>query len=879
MSGEAEPRRSVRATKGQHTKAFDELEAPAPKRRQTKKNKKAQVQEKEQSQDPEEVIRCVCGATEQDEDSGEAWISCETCFVWQHNVCVGVSSYEDEIPENYWCEECKPENHKELLDAIARGEKLWEARRKAHEEETERKRKRGGRKKGKRGSDTREDTEKEAAAQAKASPTPDAAAARDKKDVAAVSKQGKRKAREDSQDADGKTTKMRRVSEDEAVPVASVKYTPPEDLTPSIQELPGTRVGPAKALKKSLVHVITGLAKSGDIKLPEDENADALADQYALQIERAVFDTHPLSKGQKEYSQQIKSLSFNLKNNPELFQGLWDQKYSPMTLAVMTSEQLASSEQQRQTAEMKARAEKQSILYTSETGPRVRRTHKGEEIVEDEGMISSDVPMPSAGGPRAGGDEKQSQAEQQQNQHVKRESIGGAGELGDEAGLGQRSPSQSNFDIGKVFSAVKSPTAAHRRRPSAPVLNTQGPGFDPDVDRMLEDDNESPPYSPTEDASDPDVIWHGSLAMSSIADFQATAKHIGGANFASFGPWSKLIPRQMTVAGRIPQQSAIEYLCSLRYSNLTDIIVVNITPTSSDSQQEFNNLINYFVSKNRYGVVGNKVAGNVRDTYLVPVPAGEDGHPEFMLNLVDNYIPKTRTEPLLLAVFVYRNEPDQLKQMLHNEAANISANASQPPPPTPTPAGYNQRSNSTSGPAFSPATPQIASSPFPPAVAAAAAAPPNGHGQSATPVPIPPLPHLNRPAPSPHAAAGSSSSSQTTPVPPAHHQAPDDQRKQGQQDAGVITAREVLGPLISVPTVQFILPQAYQMSRREWEVVKAIIERDPRARDDLKYLADLLEKEGARNSGTDNGQGGVAATPLPQVVAGVVGGVPPVRRT
>ncbi|RFU81025.1 hypothetical protein TARUN_1118 [Trichoderma arundinaceum] len=887
-AGEAEPRRSVRATKGQHTKAFDELEPPVPKRRQTKKNKKAQVQEKEQSQDPEEVIRCVCGATEQDEDSGEAWISCETCFVWQHNVCVGVSSYEDEIPDHYWCEECKPENHKELLDSIARGEKLWEVRRKAHEEEAERKKKRGGRKRGKRSSDPREELEKDAA-QAKASPTPDAVT-RDKKDVTAVAKQGKRKAREDSQDGDGKTTKMRRVSEDEAVPVAapSVNYAPPEDLTASIQELPGTRIGPAKALKKSLVHVITSLSKSSHIELPEDETAESLADKYALQIERAVFDTHPLSKGQKEYSQQIKSLSFNLKNNPELFQGLWGQEHSPMTLAVMTSEQLASAELQRQTAEMKARAEKQSILYTSETGPRVRRTHKGEEIVEDDSMISSEAPMPSAGGPRPGGDEKQ---EQPQQQHVKRESIGG-GDLGSEAGLGQRSPSQSNFDIGKVFSAVKSPTAAHYRRPSAPVLNTHGPGFDPDVDRMLQDENESPPYSPTEDTADPDVIWRGSLAMSSIADFQATAKHIGGANFASFGPWTKLIPRQMTVAGRIPQQSAIEYLCSLRYSNLTDIIVVNITPTSPESKKEFSNLINYFLGKNRYGVVGNKVAGNVRDTYLVPVPAGEDGHPEFMLNLVDNYIPKSRTEPLLLAVFVYRNEPDQLKQILHNEAAGSSATtsaslslaASQQTAPSPTPAGYNQRSNSTSGPAFSPATPQTTASPFPPS------APPNGHGQSATPVPIPPLPHLNRPAPSPHATAPSSSSSQATP--PGHSQGPDDQRKQAQQDAGVIIAREVLGQLISVPTVQFILPQAYQMSRREWEVIKNIIERDLRARDDLKYLADLLEKEGTGGgngggNGNENGQGAASATPLPQVVAGVVGGggggggggPPPVRKT
>ncbi|PHH67538.1 hypothetical protein CDD83_6532 [Cordyceps sp. RAO-2017] len=182
-----------------------------------------------------------------------------------------------------------------------------------------------------------------------------------------------------------------------------------------------------------------------------------------------------------------------------------------------------------------------------------------------------------------------------------------------------------------------------------PALNTNGPGFDPDVDRMLEDDNESPPYSPTEEAQDPDVVWRGSLAMSSIADFPANAKHVGGANFASFGPWSRLIPKRMTVAGRIPQQSAIEYLCSLRYSNLTDIVVVSITPASAGSRPEFSKLVDYFISKNRYGVVGNKVAGNVRDTYLVPVPAGEDGHPEFMLNLVDNYIPKSRAEPMLLA--------------------------------------------------------------------------------------------------------------------------------------------------------------------------------------------------------------------------------------
>ncbi|KFA74340.1 hypothetical protein S40288_03714 [Stachybotrys chartarum IBT 40288] len=839
-AGEAEPRRSVRATKGQHTKSFDDLEpAAAPKRRQTKKTKKAQEQQqKEASQDAEEVIRCVCGATEQDEDSGEAWISCETCFAWQHNVCVGVSSYEDEIPENYWCEQCRPEDHKELLEGIAKGEKPWEARRKAFEEETEKKKKKGGRKaKGKRTSDVKEEADKDGAAKAKASPTPEAP----KKDQP---KQGKRKAGEDSHDTDGKATKIRRVSDSESLP-AVTSYIPPADLNTAISELPAMRAGPAKALKKSLVHVITATNKEGEFEIDADSSVEATAEKYALQIERAVFDTHPATKGQKEYAQQIKSLAFNLKNNPELLQSLARSTLTPPVLAVMTSEQLASSEMQRQTAEMRAKAEKQSILYTQETGPRVRRTHKGEEVVEDESAVNAttDVPLPlPGGGPRR---------DSQQAQHVKHESVDSPTNAlhQGEGGLAQRSPSNPNFDITKVFSSVKSSPHAppFLRRPSAPVA-PGGPGVDADVDRMLEDEdgNESPPYSPTEDSPDPDVVWRGTLAMSSIADFPATAKHMGGANFGTFASWTNLIPKRMSVAGRISQQSAIEYLCGLRYSNLTDVVVVSLSPSSPDFRPEFNALIDYFVSKKRYGVIGDKVAGNVRDTYLVPVPAGEDGHPEFMLNLVDNFIPKTRTEPLLLAVFVYRHDPEQLKHLREQQTPIAATPTSVTPVPIPVPpgsnppplnttAGFAQRNNSISGgPAFSPATPQPTSF-LPPSI-------------STTPVPIPQPPHTNRPPPLaavPPAATVPPAAAAAAPLTPP---ALTDEQRQQAQVAGSAVANEILGPFKNVPTVQFLMPQAWQMTRREWEKLRGIYESDERARGDLQHLGSLLEKQGGDES-------------------------------
>ena len=154
MSAEAEPRRSVRSTKGQNTKNLD-LDQPAEPKRRGRKKKQEEPEEPE-----EEIIRCVCGATEQTGDSGEPWIACDKCTAWQHNVCVGKSIYDEDLTSEYFCEVCKPEDHKELLDGIARGEKPWEARRKVYEEES-RKKKKGGPKrgaKGKRQSDVKEQT-------------------------------------------------------------------------------------------------------------------------------------------------------------------------------------------------------------------------------------------------------------------------------------------------------------------------------------------------------------------------------------------------------------------------------------------------------------------------------------------------------------------------------------------------------------------------------------------------------------------------------------------------------------------------------------------------------------------------------------------------
>ena len=99
----------------------------------------------EDEEESSEVIRCVCGHNKDDVE-GMDFIECEKCNVWQHNVCVGILG-QDEVPDQYFCEQCAPENHQELLAAIEKGEPIWEER---AEEAKRRKNEKKGSKKNKR---------------------------------------------------------------------------------------------------------------------------------------------------------------------------------------------------------------------------------------------------------------------------------------------------------------------------------------------------------------------------------------------------------------------------------------------------------------------------------------------------------------------------------------------------------------------------------------------------------------------------------------------------------------------------------------------------------------------------------------------------------
>ena len=537
------------------------------------------------------------------------------------------------------------------------------------------------------------------------------------------------------------------------------------------------------------------------------------------QLENAVFTTHADSTA---YIKQIRTLAANLKQNQDLCNGLLTKRLSPEALAIMTSDDMMTKRLALKTAEMKALADKQAVMVTDD-GPRVRRTHKGEEMVEgDSFSVHNDSMMSTArrrsmldpNGEMASRSRENSPGDEVElpdniNDHPSRDDIRGNA-IPRHPLIVETKPkpapirkaSTKDFNFNQVLSSVQSPTGptSHVRRTSGYAPPTNGPGEDADVDRLLEDDNSSPPYSPQEYDSDPDIVWRGTVNMDSIAKFPAVARHVGGADLTKSMtppiPYSDLLLKDLKIAGRIAVEQANEYLCGLRYAPAVDVVIVSIISTREKAAEGFRDIYEYFHSKGRYGVLANKGTGNIRDTYLVPIPPSPASLPDYVTNLEDHTIPEHRSEPMLVVTLVVRTQwlPDSDRSFEGRTDLN-SPFQSHP---------QRQMSISGTGPSMSPIAPQ---------------------GSFSGPDPTPPLSYAPQQSPDEAQCRGQ------------------EERRINDQRSGEQTAARILGPHIAAPTVAFLIPQAFQMRELEWEVIRGILESDERSRNDLQHMSQVLEEK------------------------------------
>ncbi|KAI4197375.1 MAG: hypothetical protein LQ346_003028 [Caloplaca aetnensis] len=906
-------RKSSRATKGQHTKNVEADDTPSSKPRGKGKGSKAKKQASSEPTPPAEdegdaIIRCICGYIEENEDDDRKMIVCDSCEAWQHNECMEMSLNDDELPDQYFCEKCRPDLHRDLIDKVNRGERPWEElarRRQQEEEEKQARRKKGkkGRKSG-RPSEIKPDPKPEPKPEpAKANGAPDvtpaaippltAASTELKSPVEPVQKrklpdQSPEEIKTPSQQEP--QSKIRKVlASTDSKPTDSKPSMPAPRRKSSVIATPTptpAKAAPAKrdsrpvTLQMGLVEKITDLhndarqriagalvklfveqtkqaQKDGAFSLPPNQSVEAFGNKLGLAVEYAIFLNFwgTSAEQSNQYPEKFRTITYNVKQNSALRDRLLTGDLSPNDLSKMSSHDMASKEMQEKTAEMKRAADQQAVLVEQQ-GPRIRRTHKGEEFVEGPDSQAPTAPDAIFSAPLRRPRPEEPDIPRQTSPEATTPRSPQAVELPEDVGNTPASPkipqplsvdtrapprpgigndrkSSSNFNIQDVWSSVTGPdTAAEKARQdisqptpedTAPPQAVTGSG-DADIDRLLkdEDQEEEEPYSPTEYPTDPDApVWHGKVNMPGVVtDFKGVGKFVAGTNLSSKIPWSQLVPETIRIEGRIIIDRASEYLCGLRWSQTTDVSVVGVTPAEGEENQiMFDRLFQYFTDRKRYGVVGKNVVQQVKDTYLVPLEAGATKNPEFIELLEQCTIPSPVPERMLLIAFVIRaNNP---------------------------PAG--QESTNT------PRQPD----------AAAMASPVNATGyQAPSPYPgqAPPVGMTTQYSPAPGAYRGSPSQSQggfhqsTPPQPQQPYGMPFQQQPQSYQQpfsgpVGMEAAKQVLGDMANTPTIGALLNEAPSAGIIEFQIVRELFEQVPATKDNFKMLTEMLSMKLSQGPG------------------------------
>ncbi|KAI9873534.1 MAG: hypothetical protein M1830_000302 [Pleopsidium flavum] len=872
-----EPRRSGRATKGVHTKNLEIPEVPSPKRAAKGGRSKSSKQTSTEPTPPgddgqEEFIRCICGYQVEDENDDRKMIICDGCGAWQHNECMEISENDKELPKEYFCEICKPEDHQELLAKVNRGEKPWEERAKERErldEERKARRRKGG-KRGKKGrpSDVKSEASEDVngndthSAEIKAGDTPGGRRGSGQK------RKLESEANTEAEELEP-LTKVRRVSSHSMkdVNATAAKETPQSRKSTAMAAPTARRVsmespnGPdpvenvtdlqsdarrnsANALVKFFVEQTEHAQKQGSYKLATGQTVESVGLRLALEVEHAIFMNHPSQSAEPSaaYRIQLRSILFNVKKNTTLRDRLLRESLSPHELSLMSSDDMASKELQEKTAEMKKEAEKQHMLVQDD-GPRIRRTHKGEEFVDDgshnagnsesifstaparrrESAIEEEGPSTAS----AGAMSPASPSNVELPDDIGYRGTAGSPTTTKPLTVDTKAPprpatsvdrkSSSAFNIQDVWSSVQSPDIDKQRlsrqppiRQGSGVAHEQSQGVDveddADIDQLLKDeDNESEPYSPTDYKPDPEFVWRGKMAMSNVADFEGRAKHVGGANLSSTIPWSQLMPNTLSIEGRIDIDRASEYLCGLRWSHTTDVSVVAVTPVDeTTARSQFDKLFNYFAERKRYGVIGKIPLTSVKDCYVVPLENGMAKKPEFIELLEHCTIEEPRPERILLLTFVIK--------------ANTTPSAHATPRHLDTAA--------------------VAGSPVAPGGAVQTPVPMGQPGSNISPIPgfggTPQLPSYGSPG---------------QPYSPPQPVQLASQQYYNPPLTGLSAAGQVLGPLVNAPAVSQLLAQAPDVPAQQLGVLKNIMEQVPATQNDFQMMMQIWEARHQQSGG------------------------------
>ncbi|GAA5948012.1 hypothetical protein JCM3765_007070 [Sporobolomyces pararoseus] len=164
-------------------------------------------------------------------------------------------------------------------------------------------------------------------------------------------------------------------------------------------------------------------------------------------------------------------------------------------------------------------------------------------------------------------------------------------------------------------------------------------------------------------------VWAGDLIVTEEGGFPAFGVQIGGRPVGiDSKTWQRLLPRGLTTAGRISTLQASKYLVECCFAPTRELNIVALLPDTTGPSELFphkptgdrclakhNHIVNYYLNKDRIGVVQppKELSTLVKDIYIIPLPK-EHPLPEYVELLDEHFIPEPgkRDQDLLLCVLV-----------------------------------------------------------------------------------------------------------------------------------------------------------------------------------------------------------------------------------
>ena len=618
---------------------------------------------------------------------------------------------------------------------------------------------------------------------------------------------GEKRRHESIAEKDTKNKKRRKSSQQQEK--TSTKIT-------DVASLPEKQRGIAEKLQEIMAPLITEASDVRGYRIPDGQTAKSLATRFVLQICHAAVEHHGEPSGPNSpFAERLRTIMFNVKKNAFLIDRLLSGSLKADELSTMATEEMASEDKQREYAAMREAAEKQLIL-TEETAPRMRKTHKGDELVDDENANDNTEFRAPQLRERETEDEEQGVRPSSLGlDRLSQTPVDQTHPLSVDTDSARR-PS-TNFDINSVFDKVRSPQNNQQtfipRRQSSMQEKPQQSVDDADVDRLLKDEDNDVEMSGY--STDPTVCWQGSITMQGTEPFDAVARFVAGGDFGQVVPWEKLLTKQVSIQGRIENAKGDEYIRGIARSESHEVAVLAISPVTSEGRAVFDHLYEYFHSRQRWGVVPIDASNEIlRDLYIIPVAAGGSNLSPFIDMLEHCTIETPRKEHMLLLTLIAKlpEVKPQLPPTEHFErypAPEIAVGQiAQPAPPMVAPQNGPANGPSPSPVITNPHAPQYSpmAGGFPPA--------PYGNPYAAPPMTVAP------PQPQPAANA------------PAHHRIP--------------KALEILGPYIDSPVVSQMLnsfSQNEEVAQKQMSSLRAIFDQVPEARDNIQVLTQHLSQK------------------------------------